>query len=211
MNGGRPGGLRRAGTARSVGCHRPNARVSHETRFTRKQTPRAVPARRRPLVGPVHWRTANVCSVSTAAPPVAFVVWRGHRVPLVAVTVAVEAIAARAEVAGPLPVAVAIEVAFAIPGGAADVAGLVHATVVVAVLVAALVLRMPRAEARLVAVARLDLALHVATPGAAYAAVFDPLRTPAVGPAAVAGVVSVDVRLPAVARTALRRGHVGLR
>src|SRR5436305_1410586 len=41
------------------------------TRFARQQPPRAVPARRRPLVGPVLWRTANVCSVSTPAPPVA--------------------------------------------------------------------------------------------------------------------------------------------
>src|ERR1051326_5471764 len=67
----------------------------------------------------------------------------------------------------------------------AKIAGLVEAAVVVAVLVSALVFGMAGAVARLVAVARLDLALHVAAPRAARAAVLDALGTPAVGPAAV--------------------------
>jgi len=41
-------GLRRAGPARGVGCLRLNARLLHGTRLTRKPTPRAGPARRRP-------------------------------------------------------------------------------------------------------------------------------------------------------------------
>jgi hypothetical protein len=48
-----PGGLRRAGTARSVGCHRLNARSLHGTWSGRKQTQRAGPARRRPPVASV--------------------------------------------------------------------------------------------------------------------------------------------------------------
>src|ERR1051326_3600683 len=116
-------------------------------------------------------------------------------VPLVAPAVAVEAVAVAFE-------AVAVPIA--------KIAGLVEAAVVVAVLVSALVFGMAGAVARLVAVARLDLALHVAAPRAARAAVLDALGTPAVGPAAVAGIVPVDVRLPTVARTAIGIGHLVL-
>src|ERR1043166_3369389 len=124
---------------------------------------------------------------ASSAAPVA-VVRRDHRVPLVAIAVAVEAVAA------------AVPIAFAVPRGAAAKIAVasaleVHAAVVVAVLVA---------------VARLDLALHVAAPGAARAAVLDALGTPAVRPAAVGGVVAVDVGLPAVARTAIGIGHLVL-
>src|ERR1043165_1834190 len=137
---------------------------------------------------------------AASAAPVA-VVRRDHRVPLVAIAVAVEAVAA------------AIPIAFAVPGGAAAeiavaVALEVHAAVVVAGLGAALVLGM--AIARLVAVARLDLALHVAAPGAPRSAVLDALGAPAVRPAAVGGVVAVDVGLPAGARTAIGIGHLVL-
>src|ERR1043166_1595731 len=129
-------------------------------------------------------------------------------VPLVAPAVAFKAVA-RAEVAAPLPVAVAVPVAAA---EVADVALAihVHATVVVAVLVPALVLGMAAADARLVAVAGLDVALDVAAPRAAHAALLDLLRTPAIRPARVAGVVAIDVRLPAVARTAIGIGHLVL-
>src|ERR1043165_4964490 len=124
---------------------------------------------------------------AASAAPVA-VVRRDHRVPLVAIAVAVEAVAAE------------IPIAFEVPGGAAADVG--------ALLVAVLVLGM--AIARLVAVARLDLALHVAAPGAPRSAVLDALGAPAVRPAAVGGVVAVDVGLPAVARTAIGIGHLVL-
>src|SRR4051794_1562134 len=114
----------------------------------------------------VMWRSSDVLnaeerekvSVPAAAGASVAVVWvDAPVVPLVAPAVAVEAVAA-------------VAVVVAVPAAAADVARLVEAAVVVAVLVAALVLGMA-AEARLVAVARLDVALDVAAPGAAHAAV----------------------------------------